>query len=156
MRAELEKKGTPIGAMNFQIAATALLYTATLVTNNVREFSKVEGLVWEAVGGVGRKNTPQGGVKIYLRVILIFICILKIKFTQIIPNVVPIVINATQSRVTCMSMSRATNTTTIEYMHTARYRITPCSTAKSFLFIFFHFFVPASFSLPLHESFDFA
>ena len=61
MRAELEKKGTPIGAMNFQIAATALLYTATLVTNNVREFSKVEGLVWEAVGGVGRKNTPQGG-----------------------------------------------------------------------------------------------
>lgn len=47
--------------MNFQIAATALLYTATLVTNNVREFSKVEGLVWEAVGGVGRKNTPQGG-----------------------------------------------------------------------------------------------
>jgi tRNA(fMet)-specific endonuclease VapC len=48
LRAELEKKGTPIGAMNFQIAATALLYTATLVTNNVREFSKVEGLVWEA------------------------------------------------------------------------------------------------------------
>ena len=48
LRAELEKKGTPIGAMNFQNAATALLYTATLVTNNVREFSKVEGLVWEA------------------------------------------------------------------------------------------------------------
>ncbi|MFN9322317.1 MAG: hypothetical protein ACK59C_00850 [Holosporales bacterium] len=60
MRAELEKKGTPIGAMNFQIAATALLYTATLVTNNVREFSKVEGLVWEAVGGVGggKKSPP--------------------------------------------------------------------------------------------------
>jgi predicted nucleic acid-binding protein len=34
--------------MNFQIAAMALLYTATLVMNNVREFSKVEGLVWEA------------------------------------------------------------------------------------------------------------
>lgn len=44
LRAELEKKGQPIGSMDTLIAAHALSLNATLVTNNVREFSRVDGL----------------------------------------------------------------------------------------------------------------
>ena len=36
--------GTPIGPLDTQIAAHALALEATLVTNNVREFSRVSGL----------------------------------------------------------------------------------------------------------------
>lgn len=46
IRAELEAAGTPIGAHDTLIAATALRYQATLVTRNVREFSRVPGLQW--------------------------------------------------------------------------------------------------------------
>ena len=42
--AELEAKGTPIGPYDLQIAAIALADDLTLVTHNVREFSRVEGL----------------------------------------------------------------------------------------------------------------
>jgi tRNA(fMet)-specific endonuclease VapC len=44
LRAELEKKSSPIGAYDLLIAAHALSLGLTLVTNNVREFSRVPGL----------------------------------------------------------------------------------------------------------------
>ena len=44
IRAQLETKGTPIGAYDLQIAAIALVNNLTLVTHNTREFGRVEGL----------------------------------------------------------------------------------------------------------------
>lgn len=44
LRAELEAAGTPIGGYDLMIAAHALSLGLTLVTNNVREFSRVRGL----------------------------------------------------------------------------------------------------------------
>ncbi len=44
VRATLERKGTPIGAMDTLIGAQALAIGVTLVTNNVREFSRIPGL----------------------------------------------------------------------------------------------------------------
>ena len=44
IRADLEAAGTPIGPHDTLIAATALRHQATLVTRNVREFSRVAGL----------------------------------------------------------------------------------------------------------------
>ena len=46
IRVDLEAKGTPIGPHDTLIAATALRHQATLVTRNVREFSRVPGLQW--------------------------------------------------------------------------------------------------------------
>ncbi len=46
IRAELESMGAPIGPHDTLIAATALRHQATLVTRNVREFSRVAGLQW--------------------------------------------------------------------------------------------------------------
>jgi tRNA(fMet)-specific endonuclease VapC len=46
IRVELEASGTPIGAHDLLIAATALRHQSTLVTRNVREFSRVPGLQW--------------------------------------------------------------------------------------------------------------
>jgi tRNA(fMet)-specific endonuclease VapC len=47
IRAELEAAGTPIGPHDLLIAAIALRHGATLITRNVREFSRVPGLLWE-------------------------------------------------------------------------------------------------------------
>jgi tRNA(fMet)-specific endonuclease VapC len=44
IRMQLRRTGTPIGPMDALIAAIALANDATLVTNNVREFSRVPGL----------------------------------------------------------------------------------------------------------------
>lgn len=44
LRADLERRGTPIGSLDTMIAAHALSQHALLVTNNIREFSKVPGL----------------------------------------------------------------------------------------------------------------
>lgn len=44
VRAELERAGTPIGALDMLIAAHALALELTLVTNNEREFRRVPGL----------------------------------------------------------------------------------------------------------------
>lgn len=44
VRAELERKGSPIGAYDLLIAAHALSLGLILVSNNTREFSRVEGL----------------------------------------------------------------------------------------------------------------
>ena len=46
-RAALEKSGRPIGAYDVLIAGQALHRGATLVTANVTEFARVEGLDWE-------------------------------------------------------------------------------------------------------------
>ena len=45
IRAELEAKGTPIGAYDYLIAAQARRRGATLVTSNTREFERVPGLL---------------------------------------------------------------------------------------------------------------
>lgn len=44
VRAELERKGTPIGSLDTLIGAQALSLGVTLVTNNRREFSRIKGL----------------------------------------------------------------------------------------------------------------
>jgi tRNA(fMet)-specific endonuclease VapC len=44
IRRDLTKLGTPIGSNDLQIAAIALANNLILVTHNVREFSRVEGL----------------------------------------------------------------------------------------------------------------
>lgn len=47
IRANLERRGTPIGSYDLQIAAIALTHHLTLITHNTREFSRVEGLRFE-------------------------------------------------------------------------------------------------------------
>jgi tRNA(fMet)-specific endonuclease VapC len=44
VRAKLERRGTPIGPLDTLIAAQALARKLTLVTNNKREFGRVDGL----------------------------------------------------------------------------------------------------------------
>lgn len=44
LRADLERRGTPIGSLDTMIAAHALSQQAPLITNNTREFAKVPGL----------------------------------------------------------------------------------------------------------------
>ena len=44
VRADLEKKGRPIGALDMMIAAHALTLGVTLATINVREFARIKGL----------------------------------------------------------------------------------------------------------------
>jgi tRNA(fMet)-specific endonuclease VapC len=44
VRAQLEAVGKPIGPLDMQIAAHALTLGVTLVSNNLREFQRVEGL----------------------------------------------------------------------------------------------------------------
>ena len=47
IRADLERKGTPIGGYDLQIAAIAIANNLTLVTHNIREFGRIEGLLYE-------------------------------------------------------------------------------------------------------------
>jgi len=47
VRTELERRGMPIGPVDTLLAAHALRLFVPLVTNNVREFSRVAGLVVE-------------------------------------------------------------------------------------------------------------
>jgi tRNA(fMet)-specific endonuclease VapC len=44
IRAQLEARGTPIGAYDLQVAAIALANGLTLITHNTREFNRVDGL----------------------------------------------------------------------------------------------------------------
>jgi tRNA(fMet)-specific endonuclease VapC len=44
IRADLERKGTPIGPHDILIAATALAENHTLVTHNTKEFQRIEKL----------------------------------------------------------------------------------------------------------------
>ncbi len=51
IRAKLESKGTPIGPNDLLIASIALAHNLILVTHNIREFSRIDGLKiedWEA------------------------------------------------------------------------------------------------------------
>jgi len=47
IRANLTTMGTPIGSNDLLIASVALANGLTLVTHNIREFSRVEGLKYE-------------------------------------------------------------------------------------------------------------
>jgi len=47
VRAELERRGTPIGDADLRIASIALARNLTVVTGNVRHFRKVPGLAVE-------------------------------------------------------------------------------------------------------------
>jgi tRNA(fMet)-specific endonuclease VapC len=47
IRADLKRKGTPIGAYDLQIAATALTHEFILVTNNTGEFKRIPQLKLE-------------------------------------------------------------------------------------------------------------
>ena len=47
IRNELERKGTPIGPLDMLIAAHAISMKLILVTNNVREFNRIDGLLME-------------------------------------------------------------------------------------------------------------
>lgn len=47
IRAQLEAKGQVIGGNDLMIAASAVAHGAVLVTNNVREFSRIHGLAVE-------------------------------------------------------------------------------------------------------------
>ena len=47
IKSTLELKGTPIGYNDMIIAATALAKKGVLVTNNIREFSRIDGLMLE-------------------------------------------------------------------------------------------------------------
>ena len=47
VRADLERRGQPIGPLDLQIAAHALSLNAILVTNNEPEYRKVAGLTME-------------------------------------------------------------------------------------------------------------
>ena len=47
IRAELERKGTPIGANDYFIAAIVKANDGILVTNNTGEFARVDGLTLE-------------------------------------------------------------------------------------------------------------
>lgn len=51
VRADLERRGTPIGSMDTMIAAHAKAINATLVTNNVKHFRLVKGLTIENWAG---------------------------------------------------------------------------------------------------------
>jgi tRNA(fMet)-specific endonuclease VapC len=47
IRADLASRGTPIGPNDLMIAAIAVANDLTLITHNVREFSRVDGLHFE-------------------------------------------------------------------------------------------------------------
>ncbi len=47
IRAELEKKGAAIGPLDTLIAGTAMAHGATLVTRNIDEFGRIDGLKLE-------------------------------------------------------------------------------------------------------------
>lgn len=47
IRATLERSGRPIGAYDLLIAGQAMARDLTLVTANVKEFSRIKGLKWE-------------------------------------------------------------------------------------------------------------
>jgi len=47
IRAELERAGKPVGAMDLLIAAHALAEDSVVITNNAREFHRVPGLAVE-------------------------------------------------------------------------------------------------------------
>ena len=47
IKADLDKKGTPIDSLDMMIAGHAMSMGYAVVTNNVKEFSRVQGLILE-------------------------------------------------------------------------------------------------------------
>lgn len=47
IRADLERKGTPIGPLDMMIAGHAVSLECTVVTNNIKEFNRINGLKLE-------------------------------------------------------------------------------------------------------------
>lgn len=47
IRADLEKKGTPIGPLDMMIAGHAMSLNYTVVTNNTKEFGRIKDLLLE-------------------------------------------------------------------------------------------------------------
>lgn len=47
LRADLERRGTPIGDADTRIAAIAMINDLTVVTGNVRHFQRISGLAVE-------------------------------------------------------------------------------------------------------------
>ena len=47
IRAELERKGTPIGPLDMMIAGHAKSLGYTVVTNNIKDFDRIDGLRFE-------------------------------------------------------------------------------------------------------------
>ncbi len=47
LRMALEKKGKPIGSNDLMIAATVISRRGTLITHNIKEFSRIPGLHWQ-------------------------------------------------------------------------------------------------------------
>jgi tRNA(fMet)-specific endonuclease VapC len=48
IRVQLKKRETPVGPYDLLIAATALEHNLTLVTHNLSEFERIQGLVCES------------------------------------------------------------------------------------------------------------
>ena len=62
IRVELERKGQMIGGNDLVIAATVLARKGTLVTHNIDEFSRINGLVindWTTEGIIALPGTPE-------------------------------------------------------------------------------------------------
>jgi tRNA(fMet)-specific endonuclease VapC len=57
IRAALERRGTPIGVNDLHIAAHARSEGLTLVSNNLREFERVEGLLYENWVGIHHEHS---------------------------------------------------------------------------------------------------
>ncbi|OFV87246.1 MAG: hypothetical protein A2V74_11890 [Acidobacteria bacterium RBG_16_70_10] len=58
-RAQLEAKGTPIGPLDLMIGAHALAVGATLVTSDMREFRRIQGLRvvdWTGLSGPAHRT----------------------------------------------------------------------------------------------------
>ena len=51
IRATLERRGRPIGSYDYLIAGQAMQRDLLLVTNNIGEFSRIDGLRWEDWSG---------------------------------------------------------------------------------------------------------
>ena len=57
IRGALERRGTPIGVNDLHIAAHARSEGLTLVSNNLREFERVEGLLYENWVGIHHEHS---------------------------------------------------------------------------------------------------
>ena len=61
IRTALSRQGTPIGANDLLIGAHALSLNAVLITNNIREFRRIEGLKledWTQEGSISPSTHP--------------------------------------------------------------------------------------------------
>jgi len=67
IRSELERRGTPIGINDLHIAAHARSEGLTLVSNNLREFERVEGLLLQNWATPNGEKPPKDESRSVLR-----------------------------------------------------------------------------------------